>query len=115
MLAEGAGGVEPVVAADADGVLGACVPGAAEFGIAAFAGTWPANTELCLLPFVIVRKIEVIMKIAAQAEVNLVKKFAPPELPKTVWLEPPPPIIPMPPSLPDCTSTTRTRRMQVKT
>lgn len=29
------------------------------------------------------------MKIVARTDVNLTKKFAPPELPNTVWLEPP--------------------------
>src|SRR5438094_868151 len=39
-------------------------------------------------PPMIVRMIEVVIKTAAAACVKRVKKFAPPELPKTVWLEP---------------------------
>ena len=54
------------------------------------------------------------MKMPASAEVNRVKKVAPPELPKTVWLEPPREALISAP-FPDCISTTRINRTQVKT
>ena len=56
-----------------------------------------------------VRITEVTMKIVATAAVNLVKKFAPPELPKTVWLEPANDALISAP-LPDWIKTTSTRR-----
>lgn len=51
-------------------------------------------------------------KIAARVEVKRVKKFAPPELPKTVWLEPPRVAL-MSAPLPDWSKTTRTKRTHV--
>ena len=70
--------------------------------------------SLELLPR-IVRVIEVIMKIAAAAVVNLVRKFAPPELPKTVWLEPPVRDALASAPFPDWMRTTRIKRTQVVT
>lgn len=52
------------------------------------------------------------MKIAAMTDVKRVKKFAPPELPKTVWLEPLSEALISAP-LPDWIRTTRTSRTQV--
>jgi hypothetical protein len=49
----------------------------------------PSKTDFFEVPPITVRTREVTMKIAARPEVNRVKKLAPPELPKTVWLEPP--------------------------
>jgi hypothetical protein len=56
--------------------------------------------------------MEVVKKIAAKVEVKRVKKLAPPELPKTVWLEPPRVAL-MSAPLPDWSKTTRTRRTHV--
>ncbi len=64
--------------------------------------------SLCM----IVKVIEVSMKIAAIAAVKRVKKFAPPELPKIVWLDPPRVVLISAP-LPDWIRTTRTSRTQV--
>jgi hypothetical protein len=69
------------------GAATGAVIGAAAAGI----GTPPlSKTEplLIALPW-IVRKIEVQKKSAAAPPVKRVKKLAPPELPKTVWLDPP--------------------------
>ena len=51
-------------------------------------------------------------KIAANVEVKRVKKLAPPELPNTVWLEPPRVAL-MSAPLPDWSKTTRTKRTHV--
>ena len=65
-------------------------------------------------PLITVRTTEVTMKIVAKAAVKRVKKLAPPELPNTVWLEPPSVALISAP-LPDWTSTTRTNRVQANT
>ena len=59
----------------------------------------------------IVRLSDVTMKIAAITEVKRVKKFAPPELPNTVWLDPAKEALISAP-LPDWRRTTRTRNTQ---
>lgn len=59
-----------------------------------------------------VRLSEVKPKIAAKTKVVLVKKFAPPELPKTVLLDPPSEAL-MSAPFPDCMSTTITIKRQV--
>ena len=49
----------------------------------------PSNTERLAFLEIQVSVIEVTMKTAASEPVSRVKKLAPPELPKTVLLEPP--------------------------
>ena len=71
-----------------------------------------SKTERFSRPPRIVSPSEVTMKIAARTKVVFVKKFAPPELPKTVLLEPPSVAL-MSAPLPDCIRTTMTMRQQV--
>ncbi len=60
----------------------------------------------------IVSPSEVVIKTAASAKVRRVKKLAPPELPKTVLLEPPREAL-MSAPFPDCIKTTRTIKAAV--
>ncbi len=84
----------------AAGAAGAVAGAAATGAGAEVAGADASSKSERFLPdFTTVKVIEVSMKRVATTAVNFVKKFAPPELPKTVWLEPPP-AIPSPPSLP---------------
>ncbi len=61
----------------------------------------------------IVKLRDVMPKIAARTKVVLVKKLAPPELPKTVLLEPPSVALISAP-FPDCIRTTMTMSKQVR-
>lgn len=56
--------------------------------VAACAGI-ASKMDFLLPPLARVMTKEVVIKIPAKAAVNFVKKFAPPELPKIVWLDPP--------------------------
>ena len=62
----------------------------------------------------IARLSEVSMKMAATTTVNLLKKFAGPRLPKTVWLEPPNDA-PISAPFPDCKRIAPTMRKQTRT
>jgi hypothetical protein len=107
-----AGAVEEVVFAG--GAFAAAVGSngslAAVEGIVAAAPV--SKTERFSRPPMIVKPTDVHMKIAARAKVVFVKKFAPPELPKTVLLEPPRVALISAP-FPDCMRTTTTIKKQV--
>lgn len=80
----------------------------------AAAVAWPSKTLFLPLLETIVRVTEVIMKIPARVVVRRVKKLAPPELPNTVWLDPPKLALISAP-FPDWIRTTRMMRTQVMT
>jgi hypothetical protein len=72
------------LAAGADGAAASLDGAVVAVGIARL-----STTEVRLLFSISVRPTEVAKKIAAKIEVRRVKKFAPPELPKIVWEDPP--------------------------
>ncbi len=80
----------------------------------AVAGAAPSKTLFRDRPWITVRTIEVVKNTAAKTAVARVKKFAPPELPKMVWLDPPSDAL-MSAPLPDWTSTKRQTKIQLNT